>query len=173
MSKTPETAWLDVYEIAHPKKRAFLLAYALLGTVTHAARAAGISRRTHYDWIDSADAESEIYKKAMQDAHEQGIDSLEREAVRRAVEGIDKPIIRDGQIVGTVKEYSDTLLIFMLKGAKPNKYRERFDVNTSNLSNDELNARISEYIRKVGIAAFTGGESKTGGDKPSASSESA
>jgi hypothetical protein len=30
--------------------------------------------------------------------------------------------------VGVIREYSDTLLIFLLKGLRPAKYRERYDV---------------------------------------------
>jgi len=33
-----------------------------------------------------------------------------------------------GQAGGTVKRYSDTLLIFLLKGLKPEVYRERLEV---------------------------------------------
>jgi hypothetical protein len=29
--------------------------------------------------------------------------------------------------VGFIQEYSDTLLIFLLKGLRPEKYRERFE----------------------------------------------
>ena len=38
-------------ETAHPKKDAFLAAYAQCGNVTTAAKAAGCARRTHYDWL--------------------------------------------------------------------------------------------------------------------------
>lgn len=33
--------------------------------------------------------------------------------------------------VDTVRKYSDTLTIFLLKGAMPEKYRERQDLNLS------------------------------------------
>ncbi len=53
---------------------------------------------------------------------------LEAEARRRAVEGVRKPVYCRGEIVGTVKEYSDTLLIFLMKGARPEKYRDNVRV---------------------------------------------
>ena len=43
-------------------------------------------------------------------------DALEAEARRRAVEGVRKPVFYQGVICGWVGEYSDTLLIFLLKG---------------------------------------------------------
>lgn len=53
-----------------------------------------------------------------------GADSLEDEAVRRARDGYDKPVYQQGQCVGQVRKYSDTLMVFLLKGARPKKYRD-------------------------------------------------
>ena len=47
---------------------------------------------------------------------------------RRAIEGVDKPVFHNGKVVGSIREYSDTLLIFALKGSMPSKYRERIDI---------------------------------------------
>jgi hypothetical protein len=51
----------------------------------------------------------------------------EAEAWRRAVEGVERPIVSGGKVVTTVREYSDALLIFLLKGRRPAKYA-RFEV---------------------------------------------
>jgi len=51
-------------------------------------------------------------------------ESLEVEAHRRAVEGVDRPIYQRGELVGTEKVYSDQLLAMLLKANKPDKYRE-------------------------------------------------
>lgn len=56
---------------------------------------------------------------------------LEREAFRRAHTGTLKPIYQGGEKVGSVREYSDTLMIFLLKGARPQKYRENHKVEVS------------------------------------------
>ena len=49
----------------------------------------------------------------------------EVEARRRAVEGVEEPVgWFQGTPGGTVRKYSDTLLIFLLKGARPHKYRD-------------------------------------------------
>ena len=107
--------------IQHPKKRAFLAAFSECGTVTRAAEIIGIDRATHYIWMrDDPD-----YAKASKEAFEQAAERLEQEARRRAVEGTRKPVFYKGEECGTVTEYSDTLLIFLLKGALPEKYAER------------------------------------------------
>jgi len=52
-------------------------------------------------------------------------DALEDEAIRRAHDGTMKPVFHGGKKVGEVREYSDKLLIFLLKGCKPEKYAVR------------------------------------------------
>lgn len=101
-----------------------LAALAETGNVSKAAEAAGIDRGTHYKWA-SADPE---YKAACVDAMESAADKLEEEARRRAHDGVDEPVYQGGKKVGTVRKYSDTLLIFLLKGARPEKYRERSSI---------------------------------------------
>ena len=103
------------------KKRAFLDAYAETGTIKRAAEIAGIERKSHYLWLEK-DPE---YVEEFKSAREQAGDSLEQEARRRAIEGVPEPVWYRGQIVGEIQKYSDTLLIFLLKGAKPEKYAEK------------------------------------------------
>lgn len=113
-----------VRESAHAKRDAFLTAFAETGTLTHAARAADTDRSSHYYWMANDPEYPALFVTAGQRAN----DSLEREARRRAVEGIDKPVYQGGKQVGAIREYSDTLLIFLMKGAIPGKYRDRVDV---------------------------------------------
>jgi hypothetical protein len=105
----------------HPKKRAFLAAYRETGNVRLACTAAQIGRSSHYRWLDDSD-----YAEQFEQAKKDAVDVLEAEARRRAVEGWEEPVgWYKGQAGGTVRRYSDTLLIFLLKGAAPRKYRER------------------------------------------------
>ena len=48
------------------------------------------------------------------------------EADRRAKDGVLKPVFYKGEIVGSIPQYSDNLLMFRLKALRPDKYRERF-----------------------------------------------
>jgi hypothetical protein len=105
-------------------KQKFLDAYAGTGNISAAAKLAGVGRRTHYDWIKD-DAE---YLAAYSDAVDEAGDRLETEARRRAVSGVREAVWHKGVQVGSVQRYSDTLLIFLLKGARPEKYAEHHTV---------------------------------------------
>jgi hypothetical protein len=156
-----------MYEtISHPHKRAFLAAFAELGNVKRAATVAGISREAHYDWRRN-DAE---YAAAFEDATARAGDALEDEAMRRARFGVAEYVVSKGEIVMLPakegeprkplmkRRYSDALLTLLLKGAKPQKYRERFEhsgpdggpielaVDYSKLSDEELSTleRLAE-----------------------------
>lgn len=103
---------------------AFLEEYARLGCISGAAKAAEVGRRTHYDWLE-ADPE---YRERFEDAREEAADMLELEARRRAVSGVQEPVFYKGVRVATVRKYSDRLLEFLLKAARPAKYRERHEI---------------------------------------------
>ena len=112
---------------AAKKKRqdAFLKEFKICATVTHAVRAAGIGRQTHYDWLKK----DEEYQVAFAEAEIAATDALVAEARRRATEGVEEPVYYKGEVVGTIQKYSDTLLIFLLKGALPEVYRERYEIS--------------------------------------------
>ena len=84
------------------------------------AEIAKVGRRSHYDWIRDAE-----YAAMFQEAKEQAADHLECEARRRAVEGVEEPVYYKGEVCGTIRKYSDLLLIFLLNGARPEKYRDK------------------------------------------------
>lgn len=119
------------------RAQVFLKAYRKTGSITAAAEAAKIDRSMHYRRY-KADPK---YRKAFDDAKEEAIGVLEDAALRRAVEGEEEPVIWQGMLctwkdektgqshVLTVNKKSDSLLQFLLRGAKPEKYRERHQVN--------------------------------------------
>ncbi|NPV90087.1 MAG: terminase [Firmicutes bacterium] len=103
------------------KRREFLSAYAEYGNVTQAAQKAGIDRASHHKWLREIDG----YREAFSEAIEEAADRLEREAWTRAVIGVDRIIYYRGEPCGVVRDYSDTLLMFLLKAARPELYKER------------------------------------------------
>jgi hypothetical protein len=112
------------------QKKAFLAAYLETGNITRAAEAAKCHRNSHYNWLEDDD-----YAAAFADAKEAAADGLEAEARRRAVEGLRKykfhsqsgrPLLHPETGDPYFEhDYSDTLLIFLLKGAMPEKYADR------------------------------------------------
>ena len=141
------------YQFLHVKKAAFLAAFRENGNVRRSAEIAGVDRVTVYNWLEHDASFPPAFNLAKKDA----VEALESEARRRAVEGVrkEKPVYYLGQKVDTVVEtdYSDTLLIFLLKGADPDKYRERQDVHVTgkvdNASGDSLTADERQSIREL------------------------
>lgn len=119
----PHTVEAQAQDTANAKV-VFLDAYRQTGNVTAACEHAGVGRRTTYDWLAS-DAD---YAEQFDDAHDEAADRLEGEARRRATRGVEEPVYYQGAEVGTIRRYSDTLLIFLIKGARPEKYRDRHQV---------------------------------------------
>jgi hypothetical protein len=109
-----------------PKKQiAFLGKLGMGFTVAAAAKACRQSRSSVYEHR----ATDLAFAAAWDAAIEEGTEYLEQEARRRAVEGVrrERTIFYRGVPVGSevIREYSDTLMIFLLKGRNPEKYAER------------------------------------------------
>ncbi len=102
---------------------AFLAAYEKLGGPAHAADAVGISRQSHYDWLDT----DEDYKRRWELAQAAANESLVVEATRRARDGYEQGVYYEGVRVATERKYSDGLLMFLIKGRMP-EYRDRYEV---------------------------------------------
>jgi|SRR5215472_1554401 len=118
---------------AYLKKRAFLAAYAATASLASAARAAGVNRASHYDWLEH----DEVYRGAWEKVQDQAAQELEDEAVRRAIEGVKRPLLYKGKPVHQGRhvlyetEYSDQLLVTLLKRFRPALYREHVSTEIS------------------------------------------
>lgn len=123
-------------------KAAVLENFANCGRIDLACMKAGVERRSHYRWLK----EDPAYGDAYIEAKELALQLLEDEAFRRAHAGVDEPIVYSGKILTrevetvdengvktiervpvTIKRFSDTLMMFLLKAQAPEKYRERLD----------------------------------------------
>jgi hypothetical protein len=129
---------------------AFLAAYEKCGNLTTAAKASKVHRSNHFRWLQS----DEAYKAAFADAQQVAIETLEHELRIRATKGVAEPVIYQGRVchepvldpegrpivdvVGdetiprmkplVIWRKSDVLLMFMLKGLAPEKYRDNAKV---------------------------------------------
>lgn len=81
----------------------FLSALADTGVVTDACRAADISTSTAYG-LRSTDAD---FAAAWEQAREDAADTLEREALRRAVRGVQEPVVYQGQLTPVWARHAD------------------------------------------------------------------
>lgn len=153
-----------------PKKEEEFLSYVAEGlSVQGACDRSDIGRRTVYEWR-TADPD---FAAGWERAVEAGTDILEDEAKRRAFEGVAEPIHYQGKLVTTVQKYSDTLLIFLLKGRRPDKFAERSKVEhsgriTSRVDLSLLNEKeLSALERIIGKAAEPAGDTERVGEKES------
>lgn len=164
-----------------PKKQAFLAAYGITGNISTATEASGVVRQTHYDWLES----DPDYQIAFAEAQKQSVEMLEAEARRRAVEGVRKLKFHQGSMVmvptgkmvkvqekndhGEIfeseqpemvpyveHEYSDVLLIVLLKAHAPQKYRDNLSVKHEfdGLSDQELISRAAGLFADSGQAGL-------------------
>jgi len=97
------------------------------GNVRAACKVAKISRTAAYNHRNTDNEFKAVWDEALEEA----CDDLELEARRRAFKGVKEPVYQGGKLVGYVQKYSDTLLIFLLKAHRPEKFRERYDVQHS------------------------------------------
>ena len=129
---SPYERFIAISEKLKPKRNIFLKAYVeSFGQMNKAARIAGVGLSTAYMW--RSEKKGDLFDQCWQAAQELVIDAMEGEVRRRAMEGNRRykyttrgePIMdpRTGeQAYDDVQ--SDLLAIFMLKAAKPEKYRD-------------------------------------------------
>lgn len=104
--------------ISSAKYDVFFAELATDGHVTRAAQVAGVDRSGCYKLREDPEFEAR-----WQDAMEKACDTLEAEARRRAVDGVEEPVFYQGVECGRVRKYSDGLLTTLLKGNR-SKYRD-------------------------------------------------
>lgn len=114
--------------LRHTWQPAFLAALEQTGIISDACKLASIDRTTVY----RARQSDESFAKAFDDAMEAAIDTLEREARRRAVEGTEEPVYQGGQLIGTKTVYSDSLMALLLKGRRKGVFADRTELTGAN-----------------------------------------
>lgn len=105
-------------------------------------------------------AQDSVFKQRLFDAQTIGVDAWEDEAARRAFDGVERKVFHQGVQIDTIKEYSDSLAIAMLRGAKPERYALQtrnetvvggsLGINLETLSDAELNEKIDAKLSLLG-----------------------
>jgi hypothetical protein len=92
-----------------------------------------ICRTTAYKWKE----ENEDFSTSWDQAIEDGTDLLEDEAWRRAVEGVEKPVgFFEGVPSTYVQQYSDSLLLALLKARRRSKFGDKIESTNLNLTTE-------------------------------------
>lgn len=128
------------------RQTVFLKWLSKTGNVAASCRKAKVNRSLVYSWRN----EDETFAEAWDEALDIAIEMLEEEARRRAQDGVLEPVYYLGAKVGSVRKYSDTLLIFLLKAHRPGKYRDHHSVEHSGPGGKPIaidsKATVSIYI---------------------------
>jgi len=98
-------------EITHVKKGALLTALAIIGTVQGASRSLKWNDdRIHYHWLHT----DPVYAAAVDRARQIAASNIEDKLYELGVEGYDKPVLYEGQIVlrleATVKDHPEVIM---------------------------------------------------------------
>lgn len=108
-------------------KAAFIAALRDTPNIAAAARAAGMNRQYVYE----ARKADPIFAVAWDDALEEAVDAVEAEAFRRATQGTRRGVYYKGSRVGSYREFSDGLAMFILKAHRGSKYRDKVSTEHS------------------------------------------
>lgn len=115
------------------------------GFVQAAIRECHTSRRWLNDQLDNDEGFAELFAAIRDQNHEK----IEQEIYRRAVTGNEKLKFDKGVPTGFHElEYSDNLLMFLAKANMPEKYRDLPQGKGATITDEELNTRISNYMKQ-------------------------
>lgn len=163
------------------KLTAFCAALAETGVVAKACKAVDISRVTAYEWRDGIPEFAAAWDKALRigitaledEAHRRAFEGLDEPLTEkghftylRDFSAIDPetnkpyaphlaPVLRDADgnpRMATMKKYSDTLAIFLLKAHAPEKYRENSRMELTGANGGPV--RFTDTERAARIAAI-------------------
>jgi hypothetical protein len=133
-----------VLEELSQKYRIFFREIALTGHVQRAADVAGVPLTA----VQERRKRDRGFAKLFDEALSASVQRLRDEATRRAVDGVDKPLYWKGELVDHIREYSDTLLLALLKAKDP-AFRDKVDLNTTSETNRPSPAQSFAELKKV------------------------
>lgn len=128
----------------------FIETLATTGNVSASAKLIGKSRFAVYAARDS----DEEFAKRWDEALEEACDTLEAEARRRALEGVDQPVYYLGEECGRIRKYSDTLLMFLLNGYRSSRFKRGEEGGSSTVT---VNVKYDDESPDSDDAAATSG----------------
>ena len=103
------------------KVAAFFHHLGRTGSVTVAANRAQLRRSTLYERRQNDEEFAERWARAL----DLGVERLQDNAMNRAMNGTEKPVYRNGQKVGSVRQFDNKLLQFLLRAHRPDVYGDK------------------------------------------------
>jgi hypothetical protein len=132
-------------------KEVFLQAFAMTANVRAACIRAGIDRSQVYRWQEHDETFSMQFKQASEDAN----DVIRAELFRRAVQGIEKPVVSLGRVVYGKDEkplmervYSDSLLSLLAKARMP-EFRDKQQLEHTGKDGTPLQSSVVVYQVRI------------------------
>jgi hypothetical protein len=131
-------------------------------SLTKAAQVAGFDRRSFQRLRFDPDGGLTEFGQQVAEAVEAGTDTLIDEAKRRAADGYEKPVYQGGVLVGHVREYSDQLLIFLIKKRDPS-YRENHQVQLTGPDGGPVRVEHERRLTLADVIELSGSLNGPGG----------
>ncbi len=150
------------------KQELILTALGKCGSIKQSCAIAGIDRRTFYRWKKSNKQFAALAAEAEEDAN----DTIDDEIVRRAIDGIEEPLVSMGRVVCeeepmldkegnevldkngipkmrrgtqiTTRKYSDSLLLALAKSRMP-RYRDKQKVELTGKDEGPLDVTVETF----------------------------
>lgn len=130
------------------------------GSVTMAAARAGINRTALYRERERSKRFAAKWDKAC----DLGVERLQDDAMRRALQGDERPVFKGGEQVGLVQRHDTALLKFLLQSHRPEVYGARKDAAAPALPFDLIKrVAAAEKRAKAHLAEKRAQEQKTKG----------
>jgi hypothetical protein len=151
----------------------FLEGLAAGWTVTHAAKRAGHDRRRFYE----VRVDDESFAAAWDEANETGVQVLEDELHRRALEGwTEDTFDGDGKLIRRVQRYAPALLLASLRAKRPDLYGDNARVEVTGANGGPLEVAagyqpptlvdVLRLARELGLPEAVDGEAHEVSDLP-------
>ncbi|TAJ35929.1 MAG: hypothetical protein EPO55_23930 [Reyranella sp.] len=126
----------------------FLREFARTCSVSAACRAAGLARRTVYNWRE-ADAD---FRNRWEAARERGVGRLHDEAMHRATVGDDVPVWHDGRIVGHEPVPDNGVLWRLLQALQAETYGPRAaELRAKRERDAEMTRRLDAADKRIAV----------------------
>ena len=131
------------------------------GSVTVAANRAQLRRSTLYERRQNDEEFAERWARAL----DLGVERLQDNAMNRAMNGTPRPVWRNGQEVGSVRQFDNRLLQFLLKAHRPDLYGDRGKAAAPALPFDLVKRMAAAEERLAEREKKAGAQKKTKGKK--------